>query len=106
MYVCVCVCVYPDWCVGTHRGQKKELDPQKLQLQVTVNCLLWRLGTELGSLAKAVSRNFLSTIIFILCMEVFCLHVCATCICLVPRGQKRMTDSLKLDLWAIGYKLP
>lgn len=38
IYVCVCPC----------KGQKKALDPLEPELQVTVSCWMWGLGTELG----------------------------------------------------------
>lgn len=39
-------------CVSMHKGQKRELDPLELWLQVVVNLLMWMLVTELGSLGK------------------------------------------------------
>lgn len=47
MYVCLCVCVYVQGSKGACRGQKRALDPLELELQVTVGCLMWVLGTEL-----------------------------------------------------------
>lgn len=47
-YLCVlCVVVY---CVHKGpRGGQKELGPLEVELQVLVSCLLWELGTKLGS---------------------------------------------------------
>ena len=48
-------------CVGTHKCsscecQKEVSDPMKLELQVVVNHLMWMLGTELESCARAASN--------------------------------------------------
>lgn len=36
-------------------GQKNVLDPLELELQATVSCSMWLLGTELGSSQRAVN---------------------------------------------------
>ena len=49
VYVCVRVCHV---CSGTCGGQKRALGLLVLVLQEVVSCLLWVLGTELGSLEE------------------------------------------------------
>lgn len=49
----MCVCVCP---TGVRRG----LDTLELELQVTMNCLMWVLGTELGPSARVASTFLLS----------------------------------------------
>ena len=44
-----CVC---NMNTDVHRGQKWVLDPQKLELQVVVSCLVWVLGAKLGPLEE------------------------------------------------------
>lgn len=31
-----------------------------------------------------------------------CMDICAPCACSIPRGQKRVLDTLELDLWMAG----
>lgn len=54
MCVCVCVSVYVRESAGAHQGQKRVLDPLKLELQVIVCCQAWVLGAELKSSTKGV----------------------------------------------------
>lgn len=35
---------------GEDGGQKRVSDPSEMELELIVNCLVWDLGTELGSL--------------------------------------------------------
>jgi hypothetical protein len=37
---------------GTHRGQKRTLDPLELELQIVVNCLIRLLGIDLHLLQE------------------------------------------------------
>lgn len=46
---CVCVCL-----CNACRGQKETLDPLELELQMVMSYLMWTLGVEFGSSAKAV----------------------------------------------------
>lgn len=46
--VCRCVCVG----AGAHGGQQGATDPLELELQVFMSCLMWVIGTELGSSAS------------------------------------------------------
>lgn len=53
--LCVCaVSVYVHKSAGAHQGQKRVLDPPKLELQVIVRCQAWVLGAELRSSTKGV----------------------------------------------------
>ena len=45
---------------GAHRYQKRVSDPLELESQQVVNCLMWILGTELGSFAREVHALRLS----------------------------------------------
>lgn len=34
-----------------------------------------------------------------MCKYFACMFICAPCVCSIPRGQKRVLDTLELDLW-------
>lgn len=46
--LCVCVCGYIHKISGTHRDQKKSLDPLKLDLSWVVRPMTWALRSELS----------------------------------------------------------
>jgi len=46
--ILLCLC-------GAHKGQKRASDLLELELQVVVGCLMWVLGTELRSFARAAN---------------------------------------------------
>lgn len=46
--MCVCICEHAV-CVGASKGRKRALGPLAVKLQVAVSCLMYVLGTELGS---------------------------------------------------------
>lgn len=50
VYVCVSVCLY----VGSHRGQKRVLDPMEQELQAVVNIPTWILGPKSQISARVV----------------------------------------------------
>lgn len=49
---CVAVCGHVYMRAGTHRVQKTVWGPLEGELQATVNCWMWVLGTRLGSFAR------------------------------------------------------
>lgn len=51
----MCVCVPVLVHIHAHRDQKRVLDPLELELQVVVNHPKWKLESEPGSSARAVS---------------------------------------------------
>lgn len=54
--MCMCLGVYMCTCVFSICGsQKRALDPFELELQAIVSCLMWLLGTEPVSAARAFS---------------------------------------------------
>lgn len=61
LILCTCVCVFLSVCLCTRcmpsvsGGQKKALDALELELQASMSCLMWVLGTKLKSPAKAAS---------------------------------------------------
>ena len=51
MYLCmVYMCIHKS--AGASGAQRRNLNPLNVELQVVVSCLMWVLGTELGSLGK------------------------------------------------------
>lgn len=48
-YICACAHMCALTCARARGGQKNVLDPLELELQATVSCPMWLLGTELGS---------------------------------------------------------
>ena len=64
IYMCVnatCVCIYHEcmcvyhMCVVAQGNQKRVLDPQELELQVVVSCLMRMLEPELGGNCKSIT---------------------------------------------------
>lgn len=49
MYVCVCVCIWVCACKYTCFQKSEALELLELKLWDVVSCLMWGLGTELGS---------------------------------------------------------
>lgn len=61
VHVCVhmCVRVYVYVYLGTHRAQKRELDPPELELQVALRCQYTAAGSRAWSSARATSPIFI-----------------------------------------------
>ena len=55
VYICTPLCIYVyHVCAGALRGQRSN-HPLERELETVVSCLMWVLGTEPGSFARAVS---------------------------------------------------
>lgn len=77
---------------------------------VTINKLYTRLNPVLKFLGTGFSSplppfNFLKNI---LCVVVFCLHICVgtTCTLGACGGQRRVSDSLELEVWMLVVSYP